>query len=292
MVDRTRQLARLLTMALLAVAGCHRLESIPYTPTQTPESWLRMQPFTRIALGSRDLILTQPTSTALVYLLGLLAIGIGFHSYRTRKSHRSRLWWAIALLFWGVSALCAGTSYQAFSYEIKCAGRAICSWTSWWEVTYLILAAASVNAMIIAVAWACTAGRWRRGLFLYALIAFLVYTGAVLIGAFTPVPVLISFELMALAASPGILGLFILNARRYYRSRRSMDLALVGTWTGLALTLGVYLLYLRLQVAPALWARGIWFTENDILHLGLIAWMLYIAATVSGRLQDVEPAST
>jgi hypothetical protein len=66
-----------------------------------------------------------------------------------------------------------------------------------------------------------------------------------------------------------------------------MDLALVGTWLWLGLAVGAYYLYLVLGVTQALWTRGIWFSENDVLHVGLIVWMLFIAVVVAPRLSDM-----
>jgi hypothetical protein len=61
----------------------------------------------------------------------------------------------------------------------------------------------------------------------------------------------------------------------------------VGTWLWLGLTVGAYYLYLVLGVTQALRTRGIWFSENDVLHVGLIAWMLFIAFVVAPRLSDM-----
>jgi hypothetical protein len=65
-----------------------------------------------------------------------------------------------------------------------------------------------------------------------------------------------------------------------------MDLALLGAWAWLALTLGAYFIYLMLGFAQTLWARGIWFSENDVLHIGLIIWMIYLARVVAPQVKD------
>lgn len=36
-----------------------------------------------------------------------------------------------------------------------------------------------------------------------------------------------------------------------------------------------------------LWPRGVWFSDNDVLHLGLIAWMGYIARAVIPQVTDM-----
>jgi len=33
-----------------------------------------------------------------------------------------------------------------------------------------------------------------------------------------------------------------------------------------------------------LWARGIWFSENDVLHVLLIFWVTYIATVAANRI--------
>jgi hypothetical protein len=216
----------------------------------------------------------------------VLAIGAGLYFFRIWQGQRSRLWWGIALALWGAGALLAGTSYEAFSYAIKCAARPACVWTSWWEVGYLILSVASVDAMLLAEAYACTTGRPRRALMIYAAANAAVYAAVVLVGALVPVKFLVSFELLILFAAPTILIFFILNGWRYARLKDDMDLALLGAWVWLVLTLGAYFGYLMLGGTQTLWARGIWFSENDILHIGLIVWMIYLVRDVAPRVRD------
>jgi hypothetical protein len=273
-------------LGLVLLSGCGRLDSIPYHPRQTPETWLAIQPFANIRIGSGEIILVQPSSTVLVYLLGIVAIGVGLCFWHIRGKHRSRAWWGVALLLWGFGALFAGTSYQAFSYEIKCAGREFCAWTSCWEVIYLMLSVASVDAMMVAEAYSCTVGKWRRMMSWYALGHAALYIVAVLFGALVPIKFLISFELLLLVASPNILLLFMLNGWRYHKLKDPMDLALLGTWLWSGVTLVAYFLYLVLDVTDKLWAQGVWFSENDVLHIGLIVWMIYIGLVVAKRVVD------
>jgi hypothetical protein len=51
-----------------------------------------------------------------------------------------------------------------------------------------------------------------------------------------------------------------------------------------------YWLYDRSDLTGRLWARGIWFSQNDVLHVGLIVWMIYIAAVVAQCVVDFAPA--
>lgn len=237
-------------------------------------------------IASQDILIIQPSTTIIVYLLGVLAIGAGLYFLRIRDNHLSRLWWGIALLLWGFGALLAGTSYEAFSYQLKCAGREVCIWTSWWEVTYLVLSVASLDATLIAGAYACTAGKLRKALMIYAVINVVLYTSITLTGALIPVKFLISFELLICMTAPSLLALMILNGWRYYKFKGDMDLVLLGTWVGLIVTLVAYFLYLVLGFTEKLWAQGIWLSANDVLHIGLIAWMIYIARVVANRVED------
>jgi hypothetical protein len=254
---------------------------------ETPATWLARQPFAELTIASHPFIVVQPSTTVIVYLLGILSIGVGLRFLRTRNHQLSRLWWGVALILWGVGALLAGTSYQGFGYAIKCAGRDTCAWTSWWEVTYLILTAWSIDAMVMAEGYACAVAAPRRALSTYATVNAVLYLLVVLVGALLPIRFLVSFELLVLVVAPGILVLLGLNAWRGRRGGSRLDRAFTGVWLWLVMTVAAYYLYLVLGVTEALWARGIWFSENDVLHVGLIAWMLFIAIVVAPRLRDM-----
>jgi len=273
-------------LVLFFLPSCGRLGAIPYDPPQTPEAWLQIQPYAEIHFGNQTIIFVQPSTSVIVYLLGILTIGIGFYFLKVRRDQRSRLWWGIALLLWGIGALLAGTSYEAFSYAIKCAGRDACLWTSWWEIAYLLTTVWSIDAMTLAMAWSSLSGKLRNALTLYGLINGVIYLIIVLIGVFVPVKFLISFEFLLVVGFSSFLVFFIINVWRYRKHKLSLDLAYIGAWLWLAVTVAAYFIAYSAGLTQILWAKGIWFSENDVLHIFLIVWMLYLGFVVGPRLTD------
>ena len=150
----------------------------------------------------------------------------------------------------------------------------------------MLFSAASVDALIVAGAYSSCLGKGRQALIKYACLNLALYVVIVFVGAFWLNAFLISFELLLIFTAPSILLLLILNGWRYYQFRANMDLVLVITWLWLGMVIAAYFLYWALDITQALWARGIWFSENDVLHLGLISWMVYIAISVSKRIWD------
>lgn len=142
--------------------------------------------------------------------------------------------------------------------------------------------------MVLAVAYSSTEGRLRTSLSVYAILNALIYFIMVIVGTLIPVKFLISFEFLLLVAAPGIITFFFINGRRYAKYKQAVDLGYLGTWIWLGITIAAYFLYLISGTTASLWARGIWFSENDILHIGLILWMLYIAFILSPRVKDIS----
>jgi hypothetical protein len=264
-------------ITILTLSSCGRLDTIPYDPPQTPQTWLQIQPYAEIHFGTQTVIIVQPSTSAIVYLLGILTVSIGLYFLKIRAGQRSRLWWGIALILWGAGALVAGTSYEAFSYAIKCAGREFCLWTSWWEIAYLLLTVWSIDAMTVAMAWSSAYGKLRKTLTFYAFINAAVYLVLVLIGVFVPVKFLISFEFLLVLGFPSFLVFFALNVWRYRKFKLRPDLAFIGAWLWLAVTVAAYFIAYSAGLTQAMWAKGIWFSENDVLHIFLILWMIYFA---------------
>ena len=268
----------------------NQLDKLLYIPITSPEMWCESQPCIELDFGSFTIILVQPTSTVFVYLLGVIAILIGVYFLRIAKSNKNKFiyWWGIALFLWGLGAIFAGTSYQLFSYVIKCAGRSFCVWTSLWEILYLLISVGSVNAMLMAQSSLDEKNHWNRILRKYGLLNFLIYELIVVIGAIIPVQFMISFELMLLFLAPTILYLLISNIRNYLEHKRRINLSLTIICVFLILIIGLYFLYFMLRITEVLWEQQIWFSENDILHIGLILWMSYIYIALRKHKRNVE----
>lgn len=277
----------LAAIAAVSLSACSRLATIPAPPPgNTPADYLASRPYAELSVGGAEFIVTEPSSSVFILALGLLTIGLGAHFLKTRADQRSRFWWGLSFIAWGIGALLAGTSYQAFAYEIKSAGRAVSSWTSWWEIYYMLFTVASIGAMTMGVAHASAHGRLRKALTVYAVVDVALYFAVCLTGAFLPDKFLVSFELMVLFTWPGYVAFFVINVRRYLKNRAVLDRSLMVTWGSLFVVMGGYYAYLLSGLGEALWARGLWFNANDFLHAGLIGWMAYIRLKVSRELRD------
>ncbi|MDD3362962.1 MAG: hypothetical protein PHW34_14950 [Hespellia sp.] len=262
-----------------------RVKTIPH-PELTKENWGELQPLKKVKLGSLEFYISQPTSSFLVYLLGVLVTAAGIRFYMIRGEEVSRLWWAISLILWGVGAIIAGTSYQAFGYEAKAARRKVCSWTTWWEIVYLILQQLSMDAMTVAIAYSCTTGLLRKIMIVYAIIIAVVYVILTLFGAFAPYKPLITFEWMVEISIPCYLTFFVLNIVRYVVYGHTMDLVLIGSWILIYLSWWGYIKYWKSGLTQTLWKKKIWFSENDVLHVILIIWAIYVLVLMPELVKD------
>lgn len=275
-------------LTFLLLTGCRNLDNIEYSPKTSPETFLQNQHSIKIEAFDFSFILSQPTSTFIVYFVGLLTIYAGYSFLRNRKKVQSKLWWGIGLLLTGLGALFAGTSYQAFGYEIKCNGREFCTWTSWWEVIYMLLSVPGMNAFLVATSYTNTKDKFRKAIMIYAVINTIAYSIVLLYGAYTPVKLLVSFEFMSLISAPSVILLLVLHGTSYAKKKDKMNLLLLNTWL-IFVAVGItYLVYLSTDLTSILWQRGIWLTENDVLHLGMICWIYYIFKKLPNTIIDLD----
>jgi len=261
------------------------LDSLLWQPQTTPQQWCESMPC--VDIFSTGIVLDQPLSTFLVYVLG----GVWFwaawrFSPRHKDDQKSRQWWRLSLVLGGIGAIVAGTSYQAFGYELKCSGRAVCAWTSGWEIAYIVLQVACYNAMALAVAFSCTSGRLRRLFIGYALLNSVIHFCIVVIGVVTVNRLMLSFEMAQYFITPTLIIFIALNTTRYFAHRQPLDLAMLISWALLIATSISYSIYMSAGYTQQLWARGIWFSENDVLHVGVMIWLVYLGLGLSGKVQD------
>ena len=47
-----------------------------------------------------------------------------------------------------------------------------------------------------------------------------------------------------------------------------------------------YLVYFALGITESLWASGIYFSANDVLHVGMLAWLAITAWALGSSLED------
>jgi hypothetical protein len=233
-------------------------------------------------------VFSQPSSTFLVYALGLLWLWVGLRFWQAHDNQQTKRWWAMAMLLGGLAALSAGTSYQAFGYELKCNGREYCVWTSWWEIAYLLLQVGSMNAMLIAVAYSSTTGRLRQLLIAYAWLNTVVHYLVTTIGVFQANRFMLSFEMLVLFSSPAFILYFIINGWNYFKHRSKQELRLLICWVIMTLTNLIYFIYMLAGYTQIVWAKGFWFSDNDVLHVFVMLWVIYVGRVIAPNVKDTE----
>ncbi len=262
-----------MTVAIVAVCIFSNTGSLLMLPLTTPNEFLAGMPYTTISIFERQLVLIQPSSTFFVYFLGLIMILIGIYFIATKRGQQSRYFWAIGLILWGISAIVAGTSYQAFGYELKCRGQEYCLFTSNFELVYMLLTAYCINFLVVATGYTSTGSSGRKRLTRFALIDSLVYSLYMFVGAILPVKFLISYEGFMAFIGLNFILMFILNIRHYVRHKDILNRNLIIIWISFLLVNIGYFVFLFGGYATNLYQNfGIWFNENDVLHILLIFW--------------------
>jgi len=234
-------------------------------PLTTPAEYLASKPY--ITLFD-SLTIIVPSSTIFVYLLGIVILYIGI-----RLIKLNRKIWGVSLIFWALSTILAGTSYQGLGYELKCKAFDYCIFTSWFETSYLFFTAISIAMLAIAFSKDFYNKSW---LIIYSKVVLIVYTILLLYGSIFEVYILISYELFTIFFMPIFLMLFIINIINYRRDHKPIDKYFIILWIlFLIVNLSYYVYYLPGFTENLYNNTGIWFSANDVLHIGLILWFVY-----------------
>jgi hypothetical protein len=279
-----------MTAAILAVCVFSSTGSLLLIPLTTPEQFLSGMPHIPFSFFGRETVLIQPSSTFFVYLLGGIMIMIGVYFLASNRAQRSRVYWGIGLVLWGISALAAGTSYQAFGYELKCRGREYCLFTSNFELVYMLLTAYCINFLVAATGYTSLGPQGRRRLIWFALLDSAAYSAYMLAGAVLPIRFLVSYEgFMAFIGANFVL-MFILNIRNYTRYKDRLNRNLILIWIGfLLVNIGYFAFLFGGFSAPLYQNLGVWFNENDVLHILLILWAGIIFVLLRKDAVDTMP---
>lgn len=266
----------------VSLTALGRIDELVYQPPTTPAEWCAQRPCVEVG----GVTLAEPWSSALVFALALLWLGVGVYFLASRRGQRSRTWFGVSLILGGLAAGSAGISYQAFSYELKCAGRDFCALTNGYEIAYSLMQVASMSAMVVAVAYALATERARRAITVYAVLNLIIYVAVTVAGILLPSAFLLSFELLLLFAVPALVIAAVLAIRR-----RQEPLARRILWVLVLLVLVqvAYLVYFALGITETLWASGIYFSANDVLHVGMLAWLAITAWALGPALKDRTP---
>ncbi len=270
--------------SILSIAFSANLSALLYEPLLTPDAWRASHPYVQIGA----LIISEPSSSLFIFLLAFLYLGVAYRFFRGYESQQSRLWWGVFMLLFGLGAILAGVSYQAFSFEIKCRGYDYCLWTSWWEISYMICTVAGVGAAFIAVAYAVLTHKARSFWTAYALISTLLYIGVVVFGIMSANRFLISFEMMILFATAGFLVVAAQSLWQYRQNKNPLIKKVLQVGILLLAVIVIYFIGLFSGYAEALWESGIWFNANDLLHVLLFGWVLYSFKALHRPLVDAQ----
>lgn len=258
------------------------LDGIPYAPEVLATEWCDKQPCVEIG----NVLISQPTSSVIVYLTAVIGIWVGRNLYVTAEGQQSKKWFGISLRLGGIGAFLAGTSYQAFGYEIKCAGREVCTWTSWWELGYELVTVVAAAYLLVGVAAMCFSNKWIRMAKMFGLLLSVVYLLVLILGVVKQNQFMLSFELMLIFSTPVYIVILIANAIQYVQTKNKHIAKLTITWLLLFSVLIAYYAYLLLGITDMLWQKGVWFSENDVLHVGMILWLVYIHASLQDSIRD------
>lgn len=268
------------TILILVLLAFFVPQTILMSPAMTPIEYLQSVPYKEISLFGNDFILIKPSSTFFVYLLGFITMGIGVYFAKGKKMSRHHF--GISLVFWGLGAVLAGTSYQGLGYELKCNGYYICLFTSWWELAYLYVTGLSITVMMFAILLEVYG---NKKFLSYPMVGFFVYSLLLTLGSIFEIYFLITYEMFILFFGVYFVIMFVISLKKYMENQSAFHRKMIEIWVGLLIVNVLYFVYMLFGIGPMLYEKaGIWFTDNDVLHIALIGWMVLILVNLKDEM--------
>jgi hypothetical protein len=276
-----------LVLAVFAILLSDGTASILLVPNVTPAQFLEAMPYWTVPFFGSSFVLIQPSSTFFVYLLGVLMIVLGVRFIKTRKEDRSRFYFGIGLILWGVGTLLAGSSYQAFGYELKCAGLDYCTFTSKFELVYLLVTGFSIDFLVVGIACASIPESKRTLWIRIAILHSSIYFVLLFIGVLTPLYLLVTYEFFMAVYLVSFLLMFVWNIKHYQTFKDPVNKRLIAIWLlFLGVNVGYFVALFSGYAEPLYETTGIWFNSNDVLHVLIILWAFAIYKMVYPILKD------
>ena len=272
-------------LTILLLSGSARLDTIPYTPPRTAATWLTIQPYAALKWCCGDH--AGPAQDDLLRLSpGRAGDWCRLYFFPHPAGPKSRLWWGIAWCC-GARARCGGDQLRGVQLGAQVRGAA--------GLRLDELVGGAVPHPLGGERGRHAGGRGvrlrdrqaRRWLNIYAAANLAVYGAVRADRRAGSLKFLISFELLILFAAPTIRLFFILNGWRYVKFGTPGSGAAARVGLAGADPRRVFRLPMS-GTTGTWWARGVWFSENDVLHIGLIVWMIYLAWVVAPRVRDAE----
>jgi|TARA_Y100000996_G_C22546215_1_gene651952 hypothetical protein len=228
----------------------------------TSDSWCDLQPC--IDIGS--FIISQPTSSIIVLICSLYAVLLAFKIMSFHK------FWSLSLMLGGVAAIFAGFEYQAFGYEIKCAGQEYCDEYSIFSIIYNLLTMLAFSIALFALA------KRYQNTFLkhWTYISFLCFAIITTIAYLERYESLLGFNFLIVSLIPSmVIALNLLIANRDNLTKLLLQSICLIVFVILA-----YFLYFLIGLQSILWSNGVWISSDDILHIGMIIWLSHLDMVV------------
>lgn len=143
--------------------------------------------------------------------------------------------------------------------------------------------------MALAFAQECTKGTTNTYLRLYGKIALVAYTIILVSGAIGSIQFFISYELFTIFFMPLFVVFFVINIIRFRQTHQEPDRQFIILWIlFLVVNLGYYVYYIPGFTESLYTQTGIWFSANDVLHVGLILWFYYFWRKVIPTLSTID----
>jgi len=277
-----------LTVIMLVLLGIFVPTTLLQEPNITPIAYLNEIPYWTLHIGQNSIIIIVPSSTIIVYLLGIEIIVLGVY-FLKKRNHLPSFWWGISMVLWGIGTLLAGTSYQGLGYELKCDGQLFCLFTSWFELSYLYITALSISALAVAIAKSIIPIEKQKPILYYAFFSSITYSIVLLIGTIFKIRFLISYELFTIFFMPLFLVFFIYSIFYYRQRKDGLNKSLIIAWILFLIVNVAYYVYYFLGITESVYQSiGFWFSANDVLHVTLMIWMAYIWVRVKPNIHRIS----